>query len=217
MTITYPRDLPDWARMREPLKFQPAYQQTSDRARGGRQVVDLGPTFWQMSFQTVPLRDTRAFAFQAWLTSLRGGVRLFKAWHPLRRYLLAYPAGYGGLTVDAAPWDGTATLADVGEQLDTVDLAGLPVGLTFSDGDMLSFAYDDGFQALHSVVGGADADGDGEVTLTVEPVLRPDWPEDGVVSLVKPFCLATVLADSIREDWQQGRICTFSFDAEQRL
>lgn len=208
MTITFPRDLPAGNIWRDTCRMTPLYAQVAAPTRGGLvQVANIGRDRWGFQFETVPLIEPQAHEVAAWVRSLRGGVRLFKARFPLRDYLIAYPSGYGGMTRSGGgAFDGTATLSAVGATLDTVSLSTLPAGLVFKAGDLLSIAYASGVQGLHEVMEPETAGGGGAVTLTVEPTVLPGFAIGATVRLAQPFCLAVLDSRSqapVR--WSTGR------------
>ena len=217
MSITFPRDLIEPFRVRS-CTFEPMEIEARNAARGGQiQIVSLGPTVWSIKYESVPLLEADAAAWEAWLSSLRGGLRTFKAWHPLRRYARAYPAGYGGLTRHGGgSFDGTATRSTIGAGLDTVLLTGLPSTFAVKVGDMVSWAHSATNQALHRVVEDATASA-GQVTLAVEPLIRPS-PTGTVASLEKAWCHAVLdrTAGGIR--WSPAtRTAVLTLQATQTL
>lgn len=219
MTLTFPRDLPAAFPVRG-VAFEPRHTLVSAATRGGLvQVAEVGRALWAVRYETAPMRRDEAHALTAWLHSLRGGARLFKAWHPLKRYPLSYPNGWGGLVIagGATPFTGVCDLNAVGATLDTVDLVNLPASFAFADGDLLSFAYGSAGQALHRVVEAATSNASGAVTLGVEPAIVPGWAVGADVSLEKPWCKAVLEADSVSVAWQLGQRATISFSAVQVL
>tara|TARA_R110000868_G_scaffold936_1_gene7123 strand:- start:13618 stop:14250 length:633 start_codon:yes stop_codon:yes gene_type:complete len=210
MAITFPRDLIEPFRVRS-CTFEQMEIQARSPARGGQvQVVGLGPAVWSMKYETVPLTEAQGAAWEAWLSSLRGGARLFKAWHPYRRYGLAYPRG------GPAAFSGACTLASVGGGLDTVTLSGLPSNYVLSPGDLMSWEHAANSQALHRVVEGATASTGGGATVTVEPTVRPS-PGSTAVTLHKAWCHAVVDPSSIEVRWSPGRRAVVSFAGMQTL
>ncbi len=211
MTITYPRDLIEPTQWAPGCLFETLDIQARNPSRGGAvQVVGLGPTVWTMKYQTVVLPESVAAAWEAWLSSMRGGKRLFKAWHPMRRYGLAYPSGPSG------GFDGACTRTAIGGSLDTVTLSGLPVGYVLSVGDLMSWEHATNSQALHRVTEGATANGSGAATVTVEPEIRAS-PGSTSVALHKAWCHAVLDAASASVRWQAGRKAVVSFSARQTL
>jgi hypothetical protein len=217
MTITYPRDLPTPFAIRQ-TKFQPLYQQVTAPALGGlMQAADIGPQLWDISYATRILKETEGAAWEAWLDSMQGAIRTFKAWHPLRRYALSYPAGYGSLTRHGGgAFDGTATVVSVAETLDAITIDTLPDGFKLLAGDMLSYAAG-GVQVLHRILEDATASGLGVVTVSVSPIAKPTPAEDTVVTFDKPWCKAVLDPKSVAIKWDLGRIAQVSFNAMQVL
>lgn len=214
MTITFPRALPDPFPWRD-CKFLPSYQQVRAPTRGGLvQVANVAREFWTMKYQTAPLQEAKVAEFEAWHSTLRGGAKLFKAYHPLREYPLAYPGGFAGLTVAASPFTGSGVLTDVNGTLDQVTLGSLPVGFVLQPGDMLSFAYGSA-HALHRVVEGATASGGGAAVVTVEPTVAIGWVDNADVLFERPWCTAVLDASSFDIAWQLGRKGVISFSAMQ--
>jgi len=210
VTITYPRDLIEPFRVRA-ATFEPLEVQARNPARGGQvQVIGLGPTVWSMKYELVPVSEAIGAQWEAWLSSLRGGRRLFKAWHPWRRYGVAYPTGGPG------GFDGACTRTAIGGSLDTVTLSGLPVGYVLSPGDLMSWEHATNSQALHRVTEGATANGSGIATVTVEPEIRVS-PGSSAVSLHKAWCHAVVDPGSIDVKWSIARTAIVSFAATQTL
>lgn len=200
MTITVPRDIPD-IRGRTPfarVTFDPVYNQVVAPTNGGRvQVANVGPDLWKMYYETRPLAAADALELAAWLQSLRGGARFFKAWHPLRRYPAGYRAGFGTMTrAGGGAFDGTATLAAIGVSRDTVTLSTLPAGLALTAGDMMSVPMGDS-RALLRVITGGVANGAGSLTLDIEPIVPLAVVTGVAVDLVKPWCFAVLDAASV--------------------
>ena len=215
MSITYPRDMPPVGITR--ATFEPRYTQVRASSRGGNPgVAQLGPDLWSASYETVFVSEIDAAAWEAWFSSLRGGLRFFKAWHPLRRYTLSAPAGYGGMTRAAGgAFDGTGTLTAVNSTLDVVTLGGLPLNFALLPGDLFSFAHSTAVQRLHRVIEGGVANGAGAMTATVEPPLLPSPPANATVLFEKSWCKATVDRGSV--SWEVGRKARVSFTATQVL
>lgn len=217
MTISFPRDLIEPFGVRSCV-FEPREMQARSGTRGGLlQVVSLGPTVWQMRYELVVQTEDQAAEWEAWLLSMRGGLKLFKAWHPLRRYARNYPSGYGALTRHGGgAFDGTATLTAVGGSLDTLTLSTLPSTFQFKVGDMVSFPYTSTSQSLHQVVEAATASG-GVATIAVEPTVRAGVTTGVTATVDKPWCHA-VLDPGAKVEWEgPGRRGRVSISAVQTL
>lgn len=217
MTITFPRDIPEPVQIRG-CTFQPLYAQVRAPTRGGlTQVANIAPDLWEIKYETPPLREAEAGIWHAWLQSLRGGARLFKAWNPVRRYAVTYPSGYGGMSrAGGGSFDGTATLSAIGGTLDTVTLTALPASFVLAPGDMLSFPFSSAVgQSLHRVVENATANGSGAMTVTVEPTIPLAATTGVTVSLEKPWCKAVLDPRTVQGPWTLGRRSAVSFQAVQ--
>lgn len=217
MTLVFPRAMPT-TRFRPGSLLALERQQTMAPTRGGLvQVAELGAPLWKMRYMTVPMGEAQGLAWEAWISSLRGGARTFKAVHPARRTAVAYPNGYGGLNRHAGgAFDGTATLQAVAVALETVTLSGLPSTFKLSDGDLLSFVPSGTRQALHRVTEGGTASA-GVLTVAIEPSIRPGYTLNASVALASPWAKAVIDQSTVQIDWQLRRICSVSFDAWQTL
>lgn len=222
VTTGFPRDMPEYASGFMPLRtatFQPAYGISRSPTRGGRpQSASVARDYWTMDFTSVDLRYDDALDYEAWLHSLRGGQRYFKAWHPHLRYPLAYKAtGLTGLTrAGGGSFDGTSPITAFAGTLDTITLSTLPVGFNVSRGDMLSMAFGS-VQLLHRVIAGGLANGSGALTVTVEPTLPISFTTSPTVTanFVKPWCVAVVDPSSVKASYSDGLYGTLQFSAQQ--
>lgn len=219
VTSGFPRDMPerdDGVLPFENASFDPLYQQTKAPLRGGLvQVANIGTELWKISFKTHAMEYEDALDYAAWLHSLRGGARLFKAWHPLLAYPINYPDGFAGMTrAGGGAFDGTCTLTAIGGSRDTITLSTLPAAYVFKRGDMVSFPMGSS-QTLHRVVASATADGTGDATLTVEPTIPLAATTSVTAVLVKPWCLAVLDAESVNGPFEPGQIGRVQFSAVQ--
>ncbi len=219
VTSGFPRDMPETTGGILPFDeatFDTLYTQSSAPTRGGQaQVVNLGPDLWSMRFSTKDMGYEDALDYQAWAQSLRGGARLFKAWHPLLRYPISYRNGFGGLTrAGGGTFDGTCTLTTIGAARDSITLTNLPVGFSLKRGDMVSFPMG-ASQTLHRVMAAATASAGGSVTLTIEPIVPLAAVTGVTATFFKPWCLAVIDAQSIKGPLSAGQIGSLEFSAVQ--
>ena len=217
MTITFPRDLPT-TRFRQGSRLTLERQLVTAPTRGGLvQVADIGAALWKVRYETTPLNEAAGYAWEAWIASLRGGARTFKAIHPSRRTAFAYPGGYGGMTKHGGgSFTGDAVLQAVAGTLDAVTLSGLPSAFVLTPGDILSFSPSGSRRALHRVVEGATASA-GVVTVGVEPNIRPGFTLNAAVALASPWFKAVIDQTSAAVEWQVGHRATASLEAWQTL
>lgn len=199
-------------------EFDIDYDQAKTPLRGGKpQVVNLGPDLWRMDYTTTNLTQADSLQFSAWLQSLDGGARLFKAWDPRLPYPQSYPTGFAGMTkAGGGAFDGTCSVDAFAETLDSITLAGLPNGFKINIGDMVSLTWS-GTQLLHRFMAAAVADGFGKATAAIRPRLPISFAVDPSVpgTFVKPWCLAVVDAASIKGGYQVGQSGPISFSAGQ--
>jgi hypothetical protein len=221
ITSGFPLEMPTWSDGVLPFNqatFKPLYGITKAPNRGGRQqVAELAPPLWQMQFATPTIDAEDAMELQTWLELLQGGLKLFKAYHPMLTYPLAYPNGFGGLTkVGGGDFDGTCTVIDFGETLDSLTLSGLPNGFKLRFGDMISMPFGD-TQILHRITSAVTAGSSGEATFSVVPNLPISFAVSPEVeaTFYKPWCYATVDADSIDGPFSEGRKGSVTFSAVQ--
>lgn len=199
--ITFPRDLPE-INGKTPFSkcsFNPSYDQLTNPARRGKiQVVNVGVDLWVMEYRTKPLTREQAELFKAWLHSLRGGARTFKAWDARRRRPEAYRAGWDGINrAGGGAFDGTANVDAIGMTRDTVTIDNLPSGFELRIGDMMSFPIGGTSQSLHRVMEGVSANVGGILTATIEPIVPLAAVADVTCTFEKPWCLAVLDPTSI--------------------
>lgn len=202
-------------------EFEPDYSLVRSPTRGGRvQVANVGPSLWKMEFASHVLDHIEAQEYLAWLQSLRGGARLFKAWHPMCAYPYWYRNGWGDLVHagGSTPFSGSGELNSIGTQRDQITVTNLPNGFKLACGDMLSMPLGASGRTLHRVMVPVTANGLGVAVIRIEPSIHISMsvaePAQEVL-FHKPYCLAVVDADSIRGPWQPGRFGRVQFSAVQ--
>jgi hypothetical protein len=219
MALSFPRDFPNVASPTRftDVSFTPMFNQVRAPTRGGLvQVAEIGPALWQMSFQTRLLPEAEFEEWRAWLSSLRGGQRTFRAFDPLRRFARAYPGGYGALTrAGGGSFSaGTATLSAIATARDEITITTLPASFALSLGDMISIPFASS-RSLHRVVEAATASAGGSATVGVEPILPLAITTGATIDLARPWCLAVIDADSVTETRDLNRLGAVSFKAMQ--
>lgn len=186
MTLTFPRDMPSVCRsMRSTIA--PRYFQARNLTGGGSpDVIDLAPVVWEGSWTVDLVSREDLGTWEAWLQSLRGGLRSFKAVPPGRKWPLRYPRGFTGLTVSGSPWDGTGNLSAIGVNRDTVTINQCPNGFTLVPGDCFSLVHSSR-SLLYRVTEGATGAA-GTLTVSIEPTLRVGITTGAELFFASPYC-----------------------------
>lgn len=217
MAISFPRPFPDLCTPvsgSTPLK---RFQTSSFDGDGGLGAVDIAPPIRMGTYSFTARGRAQIAQWQAWAASLRGGMRTFKG-IPIRdgrklyRWPLSRPRGFDGLTVSGSPWAGFGNLSAIGDNRDTVTIDEMPNGLVLSPGDFISFPVGS-VQHLHQILEGGTVSGN-SVTVTVEPVVRPDATTGKSVTFEYPWFDA-YLAGEVSESGDMTAM-TFSFTAYQK-
>ena len=199
MTLTFPRPFPltDFAECT--IDLDPGME-TSGHARGRRATVaQVREPVWFARFETPGLSSAGTIRWQAWLKSLRGPLRTFTAWDTKRTLPQAYWAA-GEMPDDGgSPWDGIAVVTDLATPGE-IALSGLPAGYQATAGDRIGleetvstvdkYGY---FELMED----ATADGSGEITLTVEPLVPALFSTAAAARLFKPLCAFRLVKGSV--------------------
>lgn len=187
MAITFPRDFPLGGLFTDPAPFLPVYQQSQAITGGGSvNAADLGPMVWSCEFRTKCLRAEDFAEWEAWLATMRGGLRMFKGRPPNRRWPLAHPRGFAGMLYSAVQWSGLGNLSVIGASRDTITVNQIANGLVLKPGDWLSIPVGSR-QHLHKVTVGATSAGNA-VTVDIEPPIRPGVVTGIAVRFDTPYC-----------------------------
>lgn len=218
MAISFPRALPSMCSPvsgSTPLK---RFQTAAFDGDSGLGSVDIAPAIWSGQYNFVARGRQEVATWQAWVASLRGGMRTFKG-IPIRdgrklyRWPLSRPRGFDGLTVSASPWTGFGTLTDIGASRDTITISAMPNGLVLSPGDYVSFPVGS-VNHLHMILEGGTVSGNA-VTVTVEPIIRPDVTASSqAVQFEYPWC-TSYIAGEVSESGTMAAM-TFSFQSYQK-
>ncbi|PKP71847.1 MAG: hypothetical protein CVT82_00305 [Alphaproteobacteria bacterium HGW-Alphaproteobacteria-4] len=166
----------------------PEQVQTARTGGGEILAADLGPRLWSGEVTLGRLTRAEAASVLPLLSVLRSAGASFLAYDVTRAAPLADPTGS---ILGAA----TPEILELVAGSRELRLGGLPAGYIVSSGDYLGFAYGSGpvRQALHRVVTGAVAAGDGSTgTIEVTPPLRPGASLGAAVTLVKPAIKAVI-------------------------
>lgn len=218
MALSFPRDIPAGIPFYV-TEFEPVTQGENSATQGGAAlVVENGPSLWKASVATPPLKGSDARLLSAWLTSIKTPPQPFWLADLRRIWPANYQGGWGDLTVPGGgAFGGTCQLASVNSDGVTVGLSHLPVGFVLSPGDMLSWDYGSP-RALHRAVSDpAVADGSGNITIEVRPVVRAGWTAGATVNLQGPKGKFLLIRDSDKPKTDNHNKTVFTFDAMQTL
>lgn len=215
MAITFPRAFPVCAPI-QGTPFVPTYQQSKSMSAGGSpQVADIGPMYWTCEFVLQTMTRSATSEWEAWLQSLRGGLRQFRAVPPRHRWPLSCPRGFAGLIYSGSQWDGTGNLSSIGVGRDTVTINEVPNAFSLSVGDFFSFS-DGTRNHIHRIVEGGTSSG-GVVTVSIEPVIRPGITAGRLIEFEAPWCPMVLSDDPSISLSVNGHHGTFSFKGVQVL
>lgn len=164
--------------------------------------VQAGQPLWRAVWTIGKIGAERSDAWRAWLARMRGAVRRFYGADLGRPYPKAHIGGFGGMTrAGGGAFDGSAT--DWSETINADDeselaLEGLPAGLILSLGDYVGFQWEtesEDRRALVRVVIGGEADGGGDLTVSVEPPVPSTVPAGATAHLDQPRCIMVMITD----------------------
>lgn len=213
MSITYPRDMPACDLHASPMV--PVYQQTFALAGGGNpQAVDVGRMVWACDYRAATTTREDTAEWQAWLHTMRGRLKTFKGIVPRRKWPLAHPRGFAGLTVSGVAWNKLGTLTSVSTARDTIVVNSVANGLTIGIGDWVSLVSGTR-QHLHRIVA-VDLVSGTRRDVVVEPTIIPGIATGGqTVTFEAPWCDMVLADDPTVSLSECGRFGQFSFRGQQ--
>lgn len=181
MAITYPLDLlatfPGWT-----TEFDLMWRQEQSRQANGRTLVkDLGSPLWRATYVTRALKPNELDEWRARLNSLENGLQQFRGYPLSRCRPIAHP-GAGALP------SGTVTTINANRK--AIAVTGL-TGISLKVGDMLRI----GTRNLHQMMEPASGSPTGQ--FEIRPHLWPETVVSNAVSIVRPYCLMTIVPGSI--------------------
>lgn len=191
MTISFPRDLPFSDLVECSFDLDPGTEQ-SGHARGLRATVSrLREPVWTARFETPQVvQAERRKIWKSWRHTLDGGLKTFLAWDASCGLPFAYQAA-GEMPDDGgSPWDGEAVVEDL-STAGQVALSGCPAGYQASVGDPIGLEETISSVAKYGyfeIAEDAVADGSGDMTVTVRPLVQPMFSTSAVAKLYRPVC-----------------------------
>lgn len=181
---------------------------------GSPDVAEMAPPAWIGEWSTKLLGREEFAIWDAWLTSLRGGLRLFRGRPHKARWPLAYPRGFAGLTYGGGPFSGLGNLSNITAGRDVVTINQLPNGFALKPGDFFSIPVGSR-QHIHQVLEAATASGNA-LTTTIEPIIRPGVSTGIAVKLFEAYCDMNLIGKPTKRRGPHGG-GTISFTGQQIL
>ena len=197
------------------IEIRPRPQVMRNQAWSGTdQAVDFGPELWWASYQTAPLSDAQAAAWEVFLDMQRGGIGTCKAFDARRRFPASYPDGFDGMTIlGGDPFTG---VGEVYTTLpDRVFVQNLPVGMLFKPGDCFSAERLDG-RAFFRVAEANHVNASGRIGLKVTLPVPPDLTINGEGTFDRPWFEAVLDQESVTMSSGVDQKTTVGFQVWQR-
>lgn len=187
MAISFPRAFPFDGLFTGDCSFDLVRNQTRNlTGSASPDVADVAPPYWVGKWSTRVLSRVDLAEWEAWLGSMRGGLRLFKGRPNRHRWPMSYPRGFTGLEYASNPFTGIGNLGSIGAGRDTVTINELPEGFTLLVGDWFSIPVGSR-QHIHRITEGAVASGNA-ATVSIEPIIIPGVVAGIDVLLDAPYC-----------------------------
>lgn len=183
MALSYPLDLlngwPGWS-----TEFDLLWRQEQSRTAGGRtRVKDFGSPLWRSTYLTRSLNPNELDEWRARLASLENGIHQFRGIPLSRCRPIAHP-GSGALPA--------GSLHTIGPDRRSIRVSGL-TGISLRVGDFIRVGTAD----LHQVMETAVAVAGLTPLFEVRPHIWPGIFTGAPVSIVRPYCLMTVVPGSV--------------------
>lgn len=160
-----------------------------------RSLVD--DPLWRLDFRTGLLQLEAQYEWSGFIKSLRGGFEYLTAYDVKRLYLAGYPNAKSPDDVSSG-WDGTATVVTVGAS-GVLTLANLPANYIAKIGDRVGLEQGD-YRGYYEIIENATANGDGDLVLTVTPLLHTrTFDDEAIARLWRPKAKFQIDWQSIRE------------------
>jgi hypothetical protein len=199
MTITYPRELPEVLFTTVDLVLNDGITATASRGRLTN-YTQHSPPLWGVSLTTQPLTDDQFAEIEAWVLSLRGGLKPALFRHPAQQYPRKHVA-------DQTPAEDTGALVSVTSG-NVLNVSGVSEDLQLSTGDLLGLerAGKLGYFRITSVTGTGTTR-----AITVEPPPYATVSQAGaVVRFIAP-AMTMRLIPSTYSAQRNGALYTVTF------
>lgn len=166
--------------------------QWSGLASGKLIPADTAPKYWMAEIGIINMSNAEAMAVQAIIESMDGGLNDFYLYDPRCEYPQYDPTG-------SIIGSSTITNTDVANNGIVMDFTGFPEDYELRPGDMFAFNFGPGnaYRALHRVVQGGTANGDGDINgVEFRPRLAdPDLATGKTMDFKRPSARMKLLPD----------------------
>ncbi|MEX5600696.1 hypothetical protein [Pseudophaeobacter sp. C1-32P7] len=180
-------------------RFEPQDQRQITGLTGGEILsAEVAPTYWEGSISLRPLDAYQASEIIPMLQALDSPGASFFAYDPDRSGPLYDPTGSG-----LAGYNPVVATYDAADS--TVQISGLPDGYVISPNDLISWTYD-GKYALHRFIEGKVVVAGSTGALQVGPHIRGTIAANEPAELVKPYCKAVIVPNSVNYGEKQQRM-----------
>lgn len=213
--LTFPREFPLDGCFTDACTFDLVpVQETSLSGTASLDVMGVAPSYFLGKWSTRVLSREEFGIWDAWLNSLRGGLRSFKGRPNRARWPMSRPRGFEGMLFGGVQWSGIGRLADIGVSRDEVTIDQIPNGLLLQPGDWFSIPVG-ARQRIHQVMTIGTSSGNA-VTVACEPPIVPGVVTGIAVRLDTPYCDMTLVGkpDRPKNPTRGGSI---SFTGHQKL
>lgn len=177
----------------EQTSFRPDKPQAFSRTKGGETIPHrIGTPLWSGEVRIALDRHEHSARIEAKLAHLQNTGASFLIYDRRKPFPTYDPDG----TILGAA---TPTIASIESNNRDLSIAGLPLGYTLTEGDLIGWQYGSNptRYALHRIVTGA-VDGN---LIEVDPFVAEGVTVGAPVQLIRPFCKAIVTS----VDWPTGR------------
>ena len=178
-------------------------------ASGRQGGVQAGWPLWAAQFEIDRVDPDSGDLWRAFFDRMRGRIRRFYAFDPVRRFPLAHRSGFAGMVRagTATPFTGSATSWSQAIDADgeaRITLNGLPAGLEISTGDYIGLKWDAAGapaasferRTMARAVLPTVATGAGQALVLVEPPLNTALvPAGAIAHLDNPACVMQLVTE----------------------
>jgi hypothetical protein len=180
--------------------FDPVVVRNMDRMEGRRtESMRSGTAYWRATYRSTNLTSRQMGDLEAFMMRAGDGGEVFRAYDASRPRPIEYEAPnhavLSGTRAGGGAFDGTATVT--ARTATTLTLSSLPANFQFRRGDYVEVRKSNELISLHRLVGDAQANSSGVVTLTFRYALDlQTFTLPLTANFEKPCCLMQVVPGS---------------------